>query len=118
MLFGRRLPLPAPRTLPWPLKQLASAETSLSYDEFGRMVLDIRHDLLKGLTPAMVAWWFRNIGGDMEVEGKRVGRYMVWHPEDHIRWELAGPAPTAARALAPSSASWRRSGATRGSTST
>jgi hypothetical protein len=52
------------------LKPLSSAQTSLSYDEFSRMVMPIRHDLLKGITPEMVAWWFRNIGGDMEVEGK------------------------------------------------
>ena len=31
--------------------------------------MHIRHDLLKGISPEMVAWWFGNIGGDMEVEG-------------------------------------------------
>ena len=92
-MFPRRLPLPAPRTLPWPLKPLGSARTSLSYDAFGRMVMHIRHDLLKGISPEMVAWWFGNIGGDMEVEGTRLNRYLVWHPLDHIHWELAQPGP-------------------------
>jgi hypothetical protein len=92
-MFRRRLPLPPPRNLPWPLKPLASAKTSLSYDAFGRMVMHIRHDLLKGISPEMVAWWFGNIAGDMEVEGTRLNRYLVWHPLDHIHWELvqAGP---------------------------
>lgn len=92
-MFRRRLPLPPPRNLPWPLKSVGSAKTSLSYDEFGRMVLHIRHDLLKGSSPEMVAWWFGNIGGDMELEGMRVNKYLVWHPQDHILCELAEPGP-------------------------
>lgn len=90
-MFKRRLPLPPARQLPWPLKPLESAQTSLSYDEVGRMVMRIRHDVLKGLTPEMLVWWFSNIGGDMDVEGQRLNRYLVWHPYDHIRWELARP---------------------------
>jgi hypothetical protein len=92
-MIGRRLSLPPPRSLPWPLKPLESATTSLGYDEHGRMVMRIRHDLLEGISPEMVAWWFRNIGGDMELEGRRLDKYLVWHPRDHIHWELARPGP-------------------------
>ncbi|MCC6779279.1 MAG: hypothetical protein IT537_22070 [Hyphomicrobiales bacterium] len=92
-MFSRRLPLPPPRHLPWPLKPFDSAVTSLSYDAYGRMVMHIRHDLLKGVTPQMVAWWFGNIGGDMEVAGARLNKYLVWHPLDHIHWELAQAGP-------------------------
>ena len=92
-MFHRRLPIASPRTLPWPLKPLESAQTSLSYDEFGRMVMRIRHEVLTGLTPEMIAWWFGNIGGDMDVDGKRLNRYLAWHPQDHILWELAEPGP-------------------------
>ncbi len=90
-MFRTRLPLPPQRSLPWPLKSLESAQTSLSYDEFGRMVMRIQHDILKGISPEMVAWWFGNIGGDMEVNGSRLNKYLVWHPNDHIAWELARP---------------------------
>lgn len=90
-MFQRHLPLPEPRPLPWPLKPLDSATTSLAYDEHGRMVMRIRHAVLSGLPPAMVVWWFANIGGDMEIEGQRIDRYLAWHPRDHIRWELAHP---------------------------
>lgn len=88
-----KLPLPPPRQLPWALKPLSSAKTSLAYDEHGRMVMRIEHDLLKGLAPRMVEWWFRNIGGEMDVEGQRLNRYLVWHPRDHIRWELVRHSP-------------------------
>lgn len=92
-MFNRRFPLPPSRILPWPLKPLESAETSLGYDVHGRMVMDIRHDLLKGVTPEMIAWWFANIGGEIEIEGQYLSRYHVWHPRDHIHWELAQPGP-------------------------
>ncbi len=91
--MARRLPLPPARNLPWPLKPVESAKTSLNYDEFGRMVMHIEHDLLKGITPEMVAWWFGNIGGDMEVDSLRLNKYLVWHPLDHIHWQLAQPGP-------------------------
>jgi hypothetical protein len=92
MLSGR-LSMPASRSLPWPLKPVASAKTALNYDAHGRMVMDIRHDLLKGITPEMIAWWFANIGGEIEIEGRRLSKYHVWHPHDHIHWELAKPGP-------------------------
>jgi hypothetical protein len=94
-MFRRRLPLPPPRTSPWPLKSLQSARTSLTYDGDGRMVMRIHHDLLKGISPEMVAWWFGNIAGDMDVAGARLNRYLVWHPRDHIHWQLVQPGPDA-----------------------
>lgn len=83
-----RIPLPPARRLPWPLKPLSSARTGLFYDEDGRIVMTIEHDLLHGLTPAMLAWWFRNIGGTMAVGDVVLPRYLVWHPTDHIMWAL------------------------------
>lgn len=90
-MLRRRLPLPPARNLPWPLKPIESANTCLTYDRFGRMVMHIEHDILKGLTPRMVAWWFGHIGGDVVVGGRRLNRYLAWHPRDHIHWELARP---------------------------
>lgn len=93
-MVRRRLPLLPPRSLPWPLKPLGSAQTSLSYDARGRMVMHIRHDLLKGISPEMIAWWFGNIAGDMELEGRHLSKYLVWHPHDHIHWQLVQPGPS------------------------
>lgn len=87
------IPLPEARRLPWPLRELSSAETQLKYDQYGRMVLSIAHQPLRGLTPDMLAWWFRNIGGAMDVEGQIIDRYLDWHPLDHIRWELIRSSP-------------------------
>lgn len=92
-MFRSRLPLLPPRSVPWTLKPLESAQTSLHYDAHARMVMTIRHQVLRGLSPAMLVWWFQNIGGDMEIDGRTVNKYLVWHPIDHIRWELVRAAP-------------------------
>ena len=33
------------------------------------------------------------IDSGMDVDGVRMNRYLVWHPFDHIHWELAAPGP-------------------------
>jgi hypothetical protein len=90
-LFTRPLALPPPHELPWPLKPFDSAKTSVTYDKSGRLVLQIWHDILKGLTPEMVSWWFSHIGGQTVINDKKLDKYLAWHPRDHIHWALARP---------------------------
>ena len=82
-----------PRPFNWTMKSLESAETGVKHLDDGRLELRIRHDILKGVTPAMIDWWFRNIEGMMEHMGQTSPRYLVWHPIDHIHFELARRAP-------------------------
>lgn len=89
--YPRRMNLPEPLEVPWTMKPLASAETRAERLDDGRLRFSIRHDVLAGITPEQVCWWFRNIGGDMELEGRRVARYRVWHPRDHVSWALRRP---------------------------
>jgi hypothetical protein len=77
----------------WRMKPLESAQTTLNYLPDGRLELTIVHDLLKGVTPQMLHWWFSNIGGEMTYQGQTVSRYRAWHPRDHIHWALAKPGP-------------------------
>jgi hypothetical protein len=83
--------LPAPLEFGWQMKSLESAKTALNHLPDGRIELTILHDVLKGVTPQMLLWWFTHIAGDMEYQGKRYSRYRVWHPKDHIYWALAKP---------------------------
>ncbi len=76
--------LPDPIDVPWSFKPLASAETNVERFDDGRMRFSIVHDVLSGVTPEMLVWWFRNMRGTMEVEGKIHPRYRVWHPRDHV----------------------------------
>ena len=80
---------PAPALVPWPLKTLASARCGAEQLPDGRVRYWICHEVLRGVTPAMLAWWFANLEGDVEVEGRRINRYRAWHPHDHVHASYA-----------------------------
>ena len=65
---------PEPLTVPWELKPMSSARTGAEALPDGRMRFWIKHDLLKGVTPAMLAWWFSNLEGDVDIEGRLLNR--------------------------------------------
>lgn len=92
-MLAARWTLPSPRTLPWPLRDPRHAQTSLEQDEYGRLVMRIRHQILRDVTPRQLEWWFHNIDGEVTIEGVTLSRYLAWHPRDHIHWALARPAP-------------------------
>jgi hypothetical protein len=77
----------------WQGRPMDSARWSLTRLPDGRLRMTIAHAPLRGITPAMLDWWFRNIGGTMDWQRREVSRYHLWHPRDHIHWALARPAP-------------------------
>lgn len=76
--------LPSPVPLPWGLRPLGSAAHGCDELADGRARFWIRHQVLKDVTPRMLAWWFRHLDGFVEVGGRRIHRYRVWHPYDHL----------------------------------
>ncbi len=82
-----------PRPFNWAMKPLDSADTGVKTLDDGRLELNIRHDILKGVTAAMLGWWFRNIDGTMEHMGQTYPRNLIWHPIDHIHYEVARRSP-------------------------
>ncbi|MEZ5670765.1 MAG: hypothetical protein R3F55_25680 [Alphaproteobacteria bacterium] len=64
---------------------MQSAQTGREVLPDGRIRFWIRHAVLKGVTPRMLHWWFCHLEGEIEVDGRRLPRYRVWHPRDHIR---------------------------------
>ena len=81
-------PLPAPRPMLWPLRRADSAIVNIAILPDGRRRIKIRHAELKGVTPEMLAWWFGHIEGEMLYAGRSWPRYLVWHPRDHISYEV------------------------------
>ncbi|WP_341704445.1 DAPG hydrolase family protein [Ferrovibrio sp.] len=82
-----------PLRLPWALKPLGSADYGVERLPDGRLCYWIRHDILKGVTPRMLAWWFAHLEGDVEIGGRRVNRYRAWHPFDHVHASYAHRLP-------------------------
>ncbi len=88
-----RLPLPPPRPTLYPLREPGSAVSTVQELSRHRRRVTIDHQPLAGVTPPMLAWWFQHIGGSVTYGDRVVPSYLAWHPVDHIRWELARPAP-------------------------
>ncbi|MDO8903089.1 DAPG hydrolase family protein [Hydrogenophaga sp.] len=84
---------PKPLALPWALKPMGSADFGVDTLPDGRTRYWIRHDVVHGVTPRMLAWWFANLEGDIEIEGQRYNRYRVWHPYDHVHASYAQRLP-------------------------
>ncbi len=84
----RRLPLPPERPHLGPMKPVSSALTSQSRLPSGQLLLTIEHEIVRGVTPSMLRWWFENLGRPMSYQGTVYPRYLLWHPRDHIHWEL------------------------------
>lgn len=76
-----------------PLRAVDTATVRYEGHPHGRRRVTIDHRPLDGVTPAGLLAWFRGLGADMAYDGRRVPRYLAWHPLDHVRWELARPAP-------------------------
>lgn len=84
---------PEPLDIPWICKPVASARSGLDILPDGCLRCWIEHEVLRGVTPKMLVWWFQHLEGDMAVGGKRFSRYRVWHPRDHIAIKYSRRSP-------------------------
>lgn len=80
---------PEPLHIRWTCKPLESARSGVEVLADGRIHCWIEHQVVRGVTPAMLVWWFKHLEGDMDYEGQRHSRYRVWHPCDHIAIEYS-----------------------------
>ena len=83
-IFRSPIELPPPRPVPWRMKDVSTAETELRTLDDGRLFARLRHEVLHGVTPRMLVWWFSHLEGDIELAGRTWPRYQIWHPVDHI----------------------------------
>lgn len=58
--------------------------------EHHRTIVRIEHEPLRGVTAGMLSWWYGNVPGTMTYAGKEYPRYLVWHPLDHISYDVVG----------------------------
>ena len=76
------------------MKSIESAKTTQLILPSGQLLITIEHDTIRGVTPPMLRWWFENLGQPMTFQGRTYPRYLLWHPLDHIHWELVERSPT------------------------
>ncbi|MCV7193666.1 hypothetical protein [Mycolicibacterium brumae] len=81
------------RPVLYPLRAVDTARVEYHRHPHLRRRVTIDHRPLAGVTPDEVLAWFENLGGTMRYGEQVIDRYLAWHPLDHLRWELAKPAP-------------------------
>ncbi len=82
------------RPVLYPLRPVETATVCYTDAPHNRRRITIDHRPLSGVTPGMLLDWFTHLGGTISYGGEIIDRYLAWHPIDHIKWELARPAPT------------------------
>ncbi|HET9906409.1 MAG TPA: hypothetical protein VFQ23_07205 [Anaerolineales bacterium] len=86
-------PLP-PLSFNWQMKPVSSAsKAEIKVLPNNQFELTISHDIIKGVTPQMLHWWFCRIDDNMAYNGQSHHRYRVWHPLDHIYYKDLSCAP-------------------------
>jgi hypothetical protein len=84
---GERYDMPEPLEVEYlsRMKDVGTAETEFSTLATGQRQLTIRHEVIEGVTPEMILWWFHTFPTrTVTVAGKSVPWYRLWHPRDHI----------------------------------
>ena len=82
-----------PRNLPWPLPDTTQAVTAHEILPDGRIHLTIQHRPLPGVTPGMLAWWYRMLPlSQVEFDGAMRPMYHLFHPTEHGRIWIEAPA--------------------------
>jgi hypothetical protein len=92
--------IPIPLDVPWRLKSADSAKSWVNELPDGRVQYCIEHQLIKGVSPAMIMWYLNHMTDMVEVGGQSVQQYRLWHPRDHIALTYLEPA-TDGRSFGP-----------------
>ena len=76
----------APRDFAWKVVDYKAAKYSHTVLPNGQIHLEIIHLPLVGITPEMLAWWYRVLPiSEVEVDGKRYPFYHLFHLSEHGR---------------------------------
>lgn len=73
-----------PRQLPWVMPDHRQALKQVSYTSGGIIEIEVEHPLLKGVSPEMVAWFYRQLPiSTIEYLGETYPLYHFFHPTEH-----------------------------------
>ena len=79
-----------PLEVPWAtrLRPVSSAEITARTLPDGRFEQRVVHAPMPGVTRNMLRWWMEQVDRQIEWQGQQVLAYRLWHPLDHIHFEI------------------------------
>ncbi len=83
----------APRNLPWTVADYRLAHATHRTQPTGQVSLEIDHLPLTGITPEMLAWWYRVLPiSTVEINGTTYPLYHIFHLTEHGQLWVVEPA--------------------------
>lgn len=76
--------LSPPGAFDWSLRGLEDAETVFTQSRDGRIIMEVRHPVVPGVTTEMVHWWFGVYAHlKLQIDGEIFDGFQVCHARDH-----------------------------------
>lgn len=77
----------------WEYPSAKQASYTYSVRDDGRLHIHIEHPLLSGVTPKMIAWWYKNLAlGEATINGISYPYYQIFHLTEHGQIHIREPA--------------------------
>ena len=93
-----------PRNVPWVLPDHRLAKKQVEYLESGALSIRVEHALLPGVSPQMLAWFYRQLPiSTMEYQGVTRPLYHFFHPSEHGEIWVEEPADDGLPGMGPGS---------------
>jgi hypothetical protein len=82
-----------PRPNFWTYPKVSEATFETKVREDGKLWIELHHPFLKGVTPEMLSWWYRNLAaGKAMMDGKEYTFYHLFHLTEHGQTRVIKPA--------------------------
>lgn len=90
----------APRPHFWDYPKLSEAIYKTEIMDDGKILIEIQHPILKGVTPEMLAWWYRNLAsGKAKMQGTEYDYYHLFHLTEHGQTKVIEPATDGSKGM-------------------
>ncbi len=92
-LPGPQFEIETPRPTFWGYPSVKEAKYKTQITAEGKILIELEHPMLKGITPSMLSWWYRNLStGKAVVRGVEYTYYHLFHLSEHGQTSVVSPA--------------------------
>lgn len=87
-----RFEIEPPRPQFWNYPPLSQAKYQTDITKEGKILIQLEHPHLDGVTPQMLSWWYRNLAsGEAVIQDKKYSYYHLFHLSEHGQTRVVSP---------------------------
>lgn len=108
-LPGPKFEIEAARPTFWSYPKLSEATYKTEIMDDGKILIELQHPILKGVSPEMISWWYRNLStGRATMEGKEYDYYHLFHLTEHGQTSVVTPATDGTKGMGVGAVMYRQ----------